>query len=266
MKFKRASAKAFSLFSFCCIFACIPCEAAKFPIFSYGDNDELKVDHPLSVEERSKLPRAVKILHVLAGADDDLLNNRKLFPNLSIVTLAGQTNDNFLKALASNYPSISVLSIRQIAPLSAQATSCLQNFRKLKALELHCQLANPGELSEYIPRNLEILWISQTCNLPKLPNLNHLTLANCSVKANFFEHLEAPKLEMLNLSKADIEEGALNTLSNFPHLKNLELPKAYDKQRDKVSKLTQAHVRIEGDPIGPPTPLVAPLRPSPQQN
>jgi hypothetical protein len=242
----------------------LPCWAAKWPIFSYGDNDELTLEHPLSAEERANLSRSVKILHISGDAGSEILNDRKLIPKLALVTLTDEPGGRLLEALASNHPHIAALSISQLTSLSEQSASCLQSFPNLKELELHCKLTKPDSLSQYLPKTLERLWISQPCTSLKLPNVGHFTIANCSAEASFFEHLEAPKLEILNLSEASLEEGALSRLDKFSNLKWLYLPVEWAAERDAISKFTHACIYVTGDPIGPPSKLLAPLRPLPE--
>ncbi len=254
-----------ALLILCCVltFSCTAARAGWWPLSYLNDNAELTVSHHLSRQERAKLPRTVEGLTVESGADEDILDDPKLFSHLKVITLHTGVNDDYVQALASNYPRIRVLCISQRVPLSPQAMSCFQYFKNLTGLELHCPLATAGLLRQFIPKNLNLLWISQTCELPRLGKLNHLTLADCSVEASFFDHLDAPKLEILSLSQATIEDGALQPLSKFFRLNFLDLPKSFDKKRDSVSKLTPARIYVQGDPLGPPPKLVAPLRPLP---
>lgn len=262
MKTKRDLAN--SIWILCLVIALMPGGASAWPIFSYGDNDELRINHPLDNEQRKLLSRKIKILHLDVGADRNILDDPKLFPKLAIVTLADEINDHFLNSLSCNHTSIGALCITQTAPLSTQSMSYLRSFRTLKALELHCKTAEPQSAMPFIPNGIDFLWIEQPLTLPTLPKLLHLTIANCSIGAPFLMGLDTPRLKYLNLSSAEIEDNAFKALGKFPQLEYLDLPRTYDKRRVEVSQLTHAHIHVEGDPLGPPIQLVAPLRPLPQ--
>ena len=152
-----------------------------------------------------------------------------------------------LESLARNYKHIGVLSINQTAPLSASEMSQLPKFKGLAELELHCTLSEPTRLKGFLPPGLRTLWLSQACELPLLGRLDGLTVADCSVSADFLKHLNAPNLTQLDLASAAVDDDALDSLSMFHHLKYLSLPSSCRGQRERIRKFTSARVSIDGD-------------------
>gem|GEM_PF-3652263 len=225
---------------------CLSSPAVAGPILSYGDYDQLRADRPLTPSERSAYRRA-KILNIFTGADVDLLDRPEGFSNLKVVTIENPANEHILESLARNYKNIGALSIKQSSALSAREMSMLPNFKKLTNLELHCTLSEPTQLKQSLPSDLQTLWLSQNCELPRLTKLGQLNVADCSVNADFFEHLDAPNLTDLDLLSATIEDGALDSLKRFKHLSYLSLPSSCRDQRERISKLTSARIYVEGD-------------------
>jgi hypothetical protein len=219
------------------------------PIFSYGDYDQLRADRPLAVSEIKEYRRA-KILNVFTGADVGLFDKPGRFSNLKIVTLDSPANEHMLESLARNYKHIGALCISQSSPLSASEMSLLPNFKGLAELELHCTLSEPTRLKEFLPLGLWSMWLSQTCELPRLSRLDSLTVADCSVSADFMKHLDAPNLTQLELSFAAVDDDVLESLSKFHHLKLLSLPSSCRGQRERIRKFTSARVAIDGDGSG----------------
>jgi len=241
-------------------FSMPPCFAHRWPILSYGEHEELNITGPLTPELRANDFSTVKILGISEGADGSVLDNRAQFHNLLLVNLATLTNPHFLEALVKNHAGIAALSISQTKPLSVESMSLLRNFRRLEYLELNCPIEDANQVGKSLPQTLVRLKIIQSCHLKYLNNLRQLDVVGCSVDQSFFEHLDAPNLEVIDLTQADVESEALKGLGKFHHLKELSLCLQDENERAWLTKLTHAHVSQPRDFFHAPPSLVAPLR------
>jgi tetratricopeptide (TPR) repeat protein len=190
-----------------------------------GDNDSCAASEPLSLFERNRLrTTSTTSLSISDGADEFLLDDATLFRTLQLVSLRSDLNNsNHLKSLATNYPNVQIITIRQASSLSDGTVRCLKQFNKLTNLELWCQINSSNELLDSLPESLQYLQIADSLPLPALPHLTELKVNKCLVDSKFLELLDTPSLERLSFSNVDLARGALQHLGRFKSLREISL-------------------------------------------
>jgi hypothetical protein len=188
------------------------------------------VNEPITWSDRAQIVKhGVQSVFTLPGANGQTFDNAENFPALKSVSLAVPAhNSSNLRALSRNYRNLNSLTIRQPQALKTDDVDSLLQLSGLSSLELNCPLSSPERVFNGL-RGLKQLELTR-CTVGKttrlqvcLPQLVELTLTDVVIGPDFFENLSAPKLKRLKLFACKIDDGALNRLSTFTRLKEVNL-------------------------------------------
>ncbi len=218
-------------------------------IEAFSDSEMITVRNKLSAELINKIRRRkIRFVQTDLGVDRHLFDDQTLFPHLQTVTLksGSELNSALLFTLSTKYPRIRELTLVQDEPLQDASLATIESFKRLRFLDLECDLQNPKMFQKAVPSGVSELLIggkhANSWIFSALPNLAALRIYNAQVDSKFLNSLTLPNLRYLYLG-AEVSKDCYPALARYKNLKTLIVEKAH-AERDDIKLLHGFGIRV----------------------